>query len=293
MHVLSVEGAHSSVSEAVQAMKEKGVQVESVALDEGTIHIPELKRRIRNETILISLERVMSETGVQLPTRDVRRMVDTFGSSKPLLHVDASQAPFIDSIERTHLGADLLTFDAQKVGGVRGIGALVMGPGISLAPVLYGGGQEQGLRPGTPSPALAISFATALEEVEQGREAFVMRSRKIRTQLLTQLTSSAPHIVVNEGKEHAPHIVNISVLGRDTDYLLALLNEAGFAVSNRSACDTDSTSSRGVLALTHDEKRAAHTLRISWGPQTKDRELTAFGRAFTESVSFIDRHLPK
>ena len=97
--------------------------------------------------------------------------------------------------------------------------------------------------------------------------------------------------MVNEAKENAPHILNISLLGRDTDYLVALLNEAGFAVSTKSACETlDDTGSRGVLALTGEEARAKSTLRISWGPDTTQTIFERFINALVRSVAFIDRH---
>jgi cysteine desulfurase len=87
----------------------------------------------------------------------------------------------------------------------------------------------------------------------------------------------------------APHILNISLPNLDTDYLVALLDELGIAVSTRSACETDSESgSRSVLALTGDIERSRSTLRISWGPSIKQRELERFASALRNSVSFLD-----
>ncbi|MBI3572034.1 hypothetical protein HY091_00660 [Candidatus Kaiserbacteria bacterium] len=86
-----------------------------------------------------------------------------------------------------------------------------------------------------------------------------------------------------------PHILNVSLVERDTDYLVALLDEAGFAVSTRSACETNSAEgSRAVLALTGNPARADSTLRISWGPATTSRDLRLFAEALRRAVAFVD-----
>ncbi|MFZ1987984.1 MAG: hypothetical protein WAV21_03070, partial [Minisyncoccia bacterium] len=121
------------------------------------------------------------------------------------------------------------------------------------------------------------------------RETFIAHAEHIRTKLISEITKNISDVEVNQGRKHVPHILNVSLPGRDTDYLIALLDEAGFAVSTKSACETDVEGSRAVFALTNDLARAASTLRISWGPITKESELTAFVAALTKAVAFIDR----
>lgn len=288
MHVLYLDGAHASIQEPLQHLASLGVSIEKLSVAEGKISLEEVERKLQQRTVLVSLERVTSEIGMCIDTRDVKRVLEKAGS-KAVLHVDASQMPLIDSIERTHLGADILTLDAQKVGGVRGIGALIMAPQITLVPYMFGGGQEKGLSSGTPSPALASAFATALSLCEKNRKAFVEHSKRIRAVLTKQL-SHVDQLVVNEGHEQAPHIVNVSVRGRDTDYLQALLNHAGYAVSTKSACESGEEGSRGVLARTGDSERARTTIRISWSHRVPLASIKKFSRAFSRAVSFIDQH---
>jgi cysteine desulfurase len=95
---------------------------------------------------------------------------------------------------------------------------------------------------------------------------------------------------VNEGKQYAPHILNLSFPGRDTDYAVALLDEAGFAVSTKSACEADAEGSRVVRALTRSAARAASTLRISWGPGTSEDDLKSFAQALVRTIRFLDAH---
>jgi cysteine desulfurase len=113
----------------------------------------------------------------------------------------------------------------------------------------------------------------------------------MRKQLVERIIQAIPNVYINEGAadRQAPHILNLSLVGRDTDYLVALLDEAGFAVSTRSACETDSeTGSRAVFALTGDEARARATLRISWAPTASARDLNRFAQALVKAAAFID-----
>ncbi|MGE5541384.1 MAG: cysteine desulfurase family protein [Bacillota bacterium] len=278
-HVLYHPAQHASVIGAVEMLKEEGVSVEE-------IDIAKLASQIRPDTVLVTMDLVCGETGTRHDTLAVRRTLDAFRAGI-LLHVDASQAPFAESFMLSHVGADMLSLDAQKVGGIRGIGALLLRRGITLAPLMRGGGQERGRRPGTESPALALAFSVALREAAEGRQKFVERATSMRNNLLMRMRE-LPNIEVNEGAEKVPHILNVSCIGRDTDYLVMLLDKAGFAVSTKSACETDATGSRAVLAYTGDATRAEATLRISWGPVTKERELIRFADAFAEAIRFLD-----
>jgi cysteine desulfurase len=279
-HVLYQPSQHASVIGAIDMLKAEGADVEPIT---------DLTTQIRATTTLVSMDAVNGETGEVFDTRGVRRTLDA-AHSQALLHVDAAQAPYALSFTLAHLGADMLSLDAQKVGGVRGVGALLVRHEVKLAPLMRGGGQEGTRRPGTPSPALAAAFATALTEVSEGRAAFTERASSMRTVLIERVRSIAD-CEVNEGKENVPHILNLSLLGRDTDYLLALLDTAGFAVSTKSACESDSEEgSRAVLAMTGDSERAKATLRISWGPSTKSRDLDRFADALLRTVRFLDEN---
>ncbi|MEK7510903.1 MAG: aminotransferase class V-fold PLP-dependent enzyme [Patescibacteria group bacterium] len=276
LHVLYLPSAHASVVGAIQEIQKLGVIAEPITA---------LEKQVRPETVLVVVDVVCGETGTMHPVRDMRRALDRFQKGIVLL-ADASQAPRVESFELQHLGADMVTLDAQKVGGVRGVGALIAPRHVPITPLMQGGGQERGMRPGTESPALAQALATALEECAEARASFIERATKQREVLLSQLSISTMEI--NEGKSQAPHILNLSLVGRDTDYLVALLDQKGFAVSTKSACETDEEGSRAVLAMTGDASRARSTLRISWGPETTDADLRDFARALISSVRFMD-----
>lgn len=286
LHVLYAPGAHSSITKNTEILRAEGVQTEALQYKDGEVDLNALATQVRENTVLVAVSAVCGETGAITSVRDIRRVLDR-ARTGIVLHVDASQLPFVAPFELTRLGADLLTLDAQKIGGMRGIGALIASRRVPLAPLYGGGGQERGLRSGTPSPVLASAFAAALLEAQESRDSFLTRAQEFRATFLA-IVVSIPRLVVNEGKEQAPHILNISLPGRDTDYLVALLDKAGIAVSTRSSCETNAEGSRAVLSMTENEERARTTLRISWGSTTTKSEVVAGAHALVKAVKFLD-----
>lgn len=284
-HVLYLPSAHASIVENMKLLGERRIAVEALPITDGHVDCKKLKGMLRPQTKLISMDAVCGETGVIWNTREVRQTIGT----RVLLHVDASQAPLTEKMTRAHFGADVLILDASKVGATRGIGALIAHRTIPIDSLYAGGGQERSVRPGSEAPELAESFAAALRAAALGREAFRAAAEKERAQLIASVMATIPNLYVNESRTQAPHILNLSLLGRDTDYLVALMDEAGFAISSRSACETESQAgSRAVFALTGEQERARATLRISWGPGAGRRGFARFARALAREVAFID-----
>ena len=289
IHVLYLPTAHASSVETIAALAAEGLSAEPLQLAEGAIDLVALAAQLRPETLLITIDAVCGETGTRYDTRAVRRALSAIHRNDVLIHADISQLPLVESIERARLGADLITLDAQKVGGVRGVGALIAPRRITLTPIVHGGGQERGLRSGTEPAALIAAFAEALSECAATHAVFSKRAGEFRKALIESVERISD-VVVNEGKSQTPHILNLSLLGRDTDYLVALLDEAGFAVSTKSSCETDATGSRVVMHMTGDAERAASTLRISMGPTTTRRDINSFMKALHTAVAFLDSH---
>lgn len=284
-HVLYLPSAHASIVENIKLLAERGVEVETLPIKDWRVDCEKLKELLKPNTKLVSMDAVCGETGVIWNTREVKQTIGTY----VLLHVDASQATLTEKITRAHFGADTLTLDASKVGETRGIGILIAHRTIPLTPLYGGGGQERGLRSGSESPELADKFATCLTQTVLGREKFRASALRTRVELIKAIIKGIPGVCINENSSaggQVPHILNLSLLGRDTDYLLALLDEDGFAVSTRSACETDSTEgSRAVLSLTGDHERAKTTLRISWSPRVNRSELIKFVKALTGAAA--------
>ncbi|MFA6408270.1 MAG: aminotransferase class V-fold PLP-dependent enzyme [Candidatus Paceibacterota bacterium] len=307
MHVLYLPSSHASIVENIKILEDEGITIEALPIRDYRVDTDALAKMVREETVLVAMDAVCGETGVVWNTREVAETlkkahlmkndfsrsqeltVQNHFSSGALLHVDASQAPLTEKITRDHFGADMLTLDASKIGAMRGCGVLIAHRTIPLIPLYGGGGQERGLRPGTGAPELAQSFAAALRAAALGRESFRASALANRASLIELISKSVPNIYIQEGRTQVPNILNISLPGRDTDYILALLDEDGFAASSRSACETDSESgSRAVFALTGDSERARAALRISWGPDVRARDLDRFSTALARATAFVD-----
>ncbi|MFZ3043595.1 MAG: aminotransferase class V-fold PLP-dependent enzyme [Minisyncoccia bacterium] len=293
MHVLYLPSAHASIVENAKLLAHEGIAVETLPIKDYRVDTKALAKMLRPETVLVSMDAVCGETGVVWNTREVAEVLRKARADKAagriLLHVDASQAPLTEKFSRAHFDADMLVLDASKVGTVRGIGTLIAHRTIPIISLYKGGGQERGLRPGSETPELAKSFAAALRAAALARESFRARAERARKGLVERITRDIPNILIQEGRAQVPNILNLSLPGRDTDYLVALLDEAGFALSTRSACETDSEEgSRAVLVLTGDPKLARATLRISWGRGIRPSGLMRFARALSRAVAFVD-----
>lgn len=290
-HVLYLPTAHASVVENMHLLADEGCVVEALPLREGLVDTSTLETMLRPETVLVSMDAVCSETGTIWNTRAVAKILHQHREHAAFglwLHVDASQGVYTEKCTRAHFDADLLTLDGGKL-GARGVGCLCAHRTIPLAPLYRGGGQERGLRAGTENVEAIDVFADALAYAFAEHEQFSERAARVRAALTKELTAlSGMHIY--EAKKQAPNILNLSLPGRDTDYLVALLDEAGYAIATRSACETDSEEgSRAVAALTGDEMQAKSTLRISWGPRVSEKNITAFAKELTRAVHFVDR----
>ncbi len=295
IHFLYAETAHTSIVHTAEALKKEGFIVEPLPITKrGVVDIAKLSAMLRPETALISMEAVCGETGTVWNTREVknalvRASADNADARTALLHVDASAVPLTQRVTRSHWRADMLVFDAQKMCGMRGIGALISHRTIPLRQLFNGGEQERSLRPGTQAVALATAFARAFQYCDVERARFNARALQLRA-FLTRAIATCQRAFINESALTAPNILNVSFIGRDTDYLTMILNEAGFAVSTKSACETNTVGSRVVTALTRDSLRGASTLRISWGHTTTDANIHHFTVALTKAIAFLDEH---
>jgi cysteine desulfurase len=294
-HILYLETAHSSTVKTVAHVIETNAKSSAsiIPLRDGLIDLVLLQSMITKETVLVVVDAICGESGTRFDVRGVRKVLDEacvrVGIGHIQMHVDASQLPLVESFDRLRLAADTVTLDAQKVGGVRGIGALIVGDVTRLTSVMKGGGQEEGLRPGTEPVALAAAFAAALHVAAEEREDFVTRAERARQEVRESILVAEIPGIPYDTKNHAPHILNVSYPGLDTDYLIALLDAKGYAVSTKSACETDSDGSRAIQLLTKDESRAASTVRISWGPRTTNEELKQFAKQLHESVNTLKK----
>ena len=289
--IISTAIEHSSVLAAISA---KGGQVIPVD-DRGQIDLTALKAAITDDTELISIGYVNSETGM---VQNIRRVADIVGEirqdrqrreiDRPLwLHTDASQAAGLLDLNVARLGADLMTLNAGKCYGPKQVGLLYIRAGVRLKPLIYGGGQEMGLRSGTENVTGIIGFAKALELADKTRSSEVKRLSKLRSRLKNILINGLPDLVITENlKANSPAILNIAVPGVDGERVVFALDEAGVQVATGSACAANKGLRSHVLtALGLDELTVDGSLRISLGRYTTDDDIETAGQQIVRVIN--------
>lgn len=268
--VSSIE--HPSILECFSEIERLGGVVTHIDPDKhGLITMDAVLQAVRSNTILVSLGWANGEIGTIQPLRDIALALRAH--PHVLLHTDAGQAPLYLAPQVHTLGVDMMTLDSGKLYGPRGVGALYLSNRVELAPILFGGAQERGLRPGTENPILATGFAEALVAAGAERHAEERRLLSLRSQFLSEILKISG-VVVNGEKRVLSNIVNISVPGIQSEYVTLSLAARGIAISTKSACrEGNNRRSHVVESLGGEAWRAENTLRFSFGRETTEHDL--------------------
>lgn len=280
MSVITTKIEHPSIGQAMAALKKRGVQVDHVQVTEsGKINLQHLHSLLNQTVVLVSTALINSEIGTIQPTRLISKVLRTAEQqhgTQIALHLDAAQAPLWLQCQFDALAADLVTFDAAKCCGPKGVGVLVRSKRAAIAPVVYGGGQERGLRPGTENVAGVVGAAVAMQLAQSSWEERAEQVAKVRDAGIAHLQSVLPQALLNGGSgvDRVANNINISLPGLDTEYAAVVLDSKGFAVSTKSACSgAGGGASTVVLETTADPARATSTLRFTLGPDTTLNQL--------------------
>ncbi len=272
---------HPSIKEALEQLKAVKVVVREVAVTaEGLVTPQALAAVLSPKTRLVTLAYVNSEIGVIQPlsklVREVRKM-ERESQHKIYIHTDAAQAPLWLPCQLPALGVDVMSLDAGKCEGPKGVGMLVMHGAVPLLPLIYGGGQEGGLRPGTEAVSLVVGAAKALMLAQSKHKERAGRVAAIRDGFFKALEKTNLNLVINGplGESRVANNINISLLGFDTEYAVVYLDKHDIAASTKSACaGAGGGESAVVRAISDDEARAKSTLRLTLGPKTTSQDLS-------------------
>lgn len=223
--------------------------------------------------VIAALMRANNETGVIEETRPFSEWVRARGG---FLHVDAVQAAGKIPLDFAETGAHALTLSAHKMGGPKGVGALIIESGLTLAPLMWGGSQERGLRPGTESVAQIVGFGLAAEWALQEQAVRADRWRALRARLEAGLQRFEGCLVFGEAAARLPNTCFFSLSGWDGEALVMALDRAGFCVSSGSACaSAGHAPSPVLLAMGVPAERALGAVRVSLGAASDEREIEA------------------
>ena len=289
MEVLTTAIEHPSISRVLAAYQERGVVVRIIPVDEtGRIVMTEFEKLLTPQTVLVTVGYVNSEIGTVQPLPGLARMIRSFEKThdtRVIFHTDAAQAPLWLTCQLVALGVDTLSLDAGKCYGPKGVGVLAMKHGVELAPVLFGGGQEFGLRSGTENTPLIVGAVTALLEAQANWQTERERVTALRDYAIEALQTIEGVVLNGDAKERVANNVNISMRGVDAEFAVISLDAAGFAVSTKSACSgAESGGSHVIRAISGDEARAQSSIRITLGRQTTKAEIDACIKALSTHI---------
>ena len=266
-HLITMRTEHKAVTDPFSELQKQGYEVTWLDPQEsGLLDIAKLETAMREDTQLVSVMHVNNETGV---TQDIEHLGATCRERGVLFHVDAAQSVGKLPIDLAAVPVDLMSMTAHKVYGPKGIGALYIAdrPGVHVEPLLYGGGQQRRLRPGTLPAQQIVGFGTAAAIAQSRMTDDIKHLSKLRDRFWSGV-ADIPGVMTNGAIECAfPGILNISVEGIEGESLLLALEP--LCVATGSACNSKSQEPSYVLrALGRSDDLAQSAIRFSFGRPT-------------------------
>ena len=283
-HIIVSKLEHPSIYVICDYLKSIGFEISYVKNDsDGLIDFDDLKKLIREDTILVSISAVNSEIGIRQPLKMIRQIIkkENIGT---VFHSDMTQA--IGKVSVNMRDTDLASVSGQKIFGPKGIGFLYKSSMIKLTPLLYGSTKEN-INPGTPPLPLIAALSKAVrlanENLEKKERFVTLLNEKIVNTL-----SKYPNILFNKTKYSIPHILNISVMDVMPEVMVHALANHEIYVSSNTACSSGEISN-AVLAVYNDLNRAKHTIRISLSHVTTTEEINKFLEVFKEEYEKLSK----
>ena len=291
-HLITTVIEHPAVLESMKYLESQGFEVTYLPVDEYGIVSPDLvEQTVRDDTILVSVMHTNNEIGAVEPIQEIAKRIKAKNPSV-LFHVDAVQGFGKAQIYPKKWGIDLLSASGHKIHAPKGTGFLYIGDKVKVKNLIYGGGQQGGLRSGTENvagiAAMALSAKMLYGSLDEDLERlYSLKERLIRGAL------EIPDVTVNgrTGKESAPHIVSLSVRGVRAEVLLHALEDKGVYVSAGSACSTNHPHPSDTLtAIGIDKDLITSTIRLSMSVMTTEEEIDAAVKALKEISPFLRRY---
>ena len=275
---------HKAVLASVHHIAQEGGIERILTVDKnGVVDRASYDEAVRDDVAIVSVMWVNNELGT---VQDVPALAAAAKAKGALFHTDGVQAFGKVKVDAKAQPYDYLAFSGHKIGAPKGIGALFVRRGTPLEPLVFGGSQNRGQRPGTENVAASVGFARACELALAEMDEEMTRLASLRDKLQALLTASIPDAVVNgAGAQRAAHILNISVPGTDSESLLMALDLSGVACSSGSACTSGSVDPSHVLcAIGAPRDIAVAAIRMSLGTLTTPESVERVAQLFPKLV---------
>lgn len=263
--IITTSVEHASVGSPMDFLAGMGFDVVRIGVDSsGQIDMDQLMSEVDDDTIIVSVMYVNNEIGTVMPIADIARLIKE-KNPNVLFHVDAIQAFGKYRIYPKRMGIDMMSISGHKFHGPKGVGALFIRDRVKVKPIIYGGGQQSGMRSGTENVPGIAGMALAAEITYNGLEEKMEHLRQLKEHLISELTQ-IDDVYSNSGD--APHIASITFKGVRSEVMLHALEEREVYVSSGSACSSNKQHASGTLkAIGLPQDKLESTLRFSFSPE--------------------------
>lgn len=295
MHVITSSIEHASVSNPMAYLEEQGFEVTYLPVDsKGVISMEALKNAIREDTILVSLMQVNNEIGAIQPIEEAGKIIKA-ANPDIIFHVDAIQAYGKMRIAPKKLNIDLLSVSGHKIHGPKGSGFLYIKDKTKIRPVIFGGGQQKGMRSGTENVPAIAGLGLAAEEIYTDFEEKIDWMYALREYFIEQVTQIEGVSVNGQSQRaSAPHVVSVSICGVRAEVMLHTLEDRGIYVSAGSACSSNKPSvSHTLKSIGLAPELLDSTIRFSFSVHTTKEELDYALEVMREVIPMLQKYTRK
>ncbi len=291
-HVITTKIEHPAILKTMQYLEEQGFKVTYLPVDgTGRIRLEDLKKSMRQDTILVSIMHTNNEIGSVQPIEEAGMLIKRM-NPRTLFHVDAVQGFGKFRIWPKKMYVDMLSVSGHKIHGPKGIGFLYINEKVKIRPIIFGGEQQRGLRSGTENVPAIAGLGLASQKIYEKLEEDTERMYGLREQLIEGI-SDMDHVRINgcPHREGAPHIVSVSFHGIKSQVLLNKLGEKGICVSAGSACSSNHPRpSETLRAIGIERSLLESTVRFSFSLFTTEEEIRYTVQALHEIVPALRKY---
>ena len=275
-HILVSSLEHNSIIASATTMQEKGFEVDLIPVNkDGIISVNEIKKLIRDDTILVCVTSIDSEIGIRQPIEEIGKFLKNYPNC--YFHTDATQA--IGKVDIDLKDVDLATITPHKFSGLNGFGMLIKKKHVGLKPLINGGRSTTIYRSGTPVLANVVALDKALDIALKNREERYNYVNKFYKIIIEKL-KNYDRVIINNTKNSIPFTINFSIKGIKSLDFVKKLEEYDIYVSTKTSCCPSESPSKMVYALTKDKNLASSSVRISLSHLTKEEEINEFLKVF-------------
>ncbi len=292
MHIISTNVEHASIYNTLGFLQEQGFEITYLPVDHnGHIDLDQLREAVRPDTILVSVMYVNNEVGSVEPVAEISRVIKAKNPST-IFHVDAIQAYGKYEIRPKKEGIDLLSVSGHKIHGPKGVGFLYIDEKVKIRPLIYGGGQQKGMRSGTENVPGVAGLGVAAAEMYRNYQEKLDHLYELKEHMMKRV-AEIDGVVINSqpGRESAPQIVSVSFEGVRSEVLLHALEDRGIYVSSGSACSSNHPGVSGTLkGIGVKQELLDSTLRFSFGMFNKKEEIDYAIEVLKELLPVLRRY---